>query len=270
LIQDETLGMSDPGDEVDDEPDHLAKGRMTIWEHLAEFRMRLIRCVLAIVFGMVIGFFVYPYILEFLKQPYADLTGQETFLALDPLEPFATRLKISAYVGIVIAMPVLLWQIWRFVTPGLYPHEKRYAVPFVFSAMLLFIMGAGIAYMTLNPALQFLQQMGAGQVSSFYTVDNYVTLIAYMMLAFGMGFEFPVLLVALQIAGVLTPRKLLSWWRQALVVIAIVAAVITPSGDPISMMALALPMYIFYALSIVIGVLLTRKKRKAAAVEAGT
>lgn len=87
--------------------------------------------------------------------------------------------------------------------------------------------------------------MGAGQVSSFYTVDNYVTLIVYMMLAFGLGFEFPVLLVALQIAGALTPRKLLGWWRQALVVIAIVAAVITPSGDPISMLALAVPMYIF-------------------------
>jgi len=254
-------------DDPTDEPDHLAKGRMTIWEHLAEFRTRLIRSVVAILVGMVIGFFLYHYLLEFLKQPYSELTGRQDFLALDPLEPFATRLKISAYVGIVIAMPVLLWQIWRFVTPGLYPHEKRYAVPFVVSAMVLFIFGAAIAYWTLNPALQFLQQMGAGQVESFYTVDNYVTLIAYMMLAFGLGFEFPVLLVALQIAGVLTPRKLMGWWRQALVVIAVVAAVITPSGDPISMMALAVPMYVFYGMSIVIGIFITRSKRKAAAAD---
>jgi len=235
---------------------------MTIWEHLAEFRTRLIRSVLAIGLGMVIGFFLYPYILDFLKQPYSDLTGKTTFLTLDPLEPFATRLKISAYVGFIIAMPVLMWQLWRFVTPGLYPHEKRYAIPFVTSASALFVFGAAIAFWTLNPALQFLQQMGAGQIDSFYTIDNYVTLIAYMMMAFGGGFEFPVLLVALQIAGVLTPRRLLSWWRHAVVIIAIVAAVITPSGDPISMMALAVPMYIFYLVAIAIGFFLARHSRQ--------
>jgi sec-independent protein translocase protein TatC len=135
-------------------------------------------------------------------------------------------------------------------------------VPFVVSACFLFVFGAAIAYFTLNPALQFLQGMGGGQVESQYTIDNYVTLIAYMMLAFGIGFEFPVLLVALQIAGVLTPRKLLGWWRQALVVIAVVAAVITPSGDPISLLALAVPMYLFYLISIVIGLVLSRRKRK--------
>lgn len=248
-----------------DETDPLAHGRMTIWEHLAELRSRLIRSVLAIVFGMAIGFFLYPYLVEFLKQPYFELTGNQKFISIDPLEAFSTRIKISAYVGIVIAMPVLLWQIWRFVTPGLYPHEKRYAVPFVVSANLLFVLGAAIAYYTLNPALQFLQNMGGGQIESFYTIDNYVTLIAYMMLAFGAGFEFPVLLVALQIAGVLTPQKLLGWWRQAIVTIAVVAAVITPSGDPISMMALALPMVVFYGISVLIGFVVARRRRKRAA-----
>jgi sec-independent protein translocase protein TatC len=256
--------MTELMDDQDSRDEHLAAGRMTIWEHIAELRTRLIRCCIAVAVGMALGFFLYPYLIEFLKLPYQELTGKTEFLAFDPLEPFATRLKISAYVGIVFAMPVLLWQIWRFVTPGLYPHEKRYAVPFVVSACFLFVFGAAIAYFTLNPALQFLQGMGAGQVDSFYTIDNYVTLIAYMMLAFGIGFEFPVLLVALQIAGVLTPRKLLGWWRQAVVTIAVVAAVITPSGDPISMMALAVPMYIFYLIAVGIGFVLARSKRKKA------
>jgi sec-independent protein translocase protein TatC len=246
--------------------DHLAAGRMTIWEHLAELRTRLIRCAIAIMVGMVIGFIIYPYLLEFLKIPYGNLTHVEDpkFLITDPIEPLAIRIKIAAYVGVILAMPVLLWQIWRFVTPGLYPHEKKYAIPFTLSALLLFIFGAAIAYFTLTPALEFLASMGAGQIDVNYTIDNYVTLIAYMMLAFGAGFEFPVLLVALQIVGVLTPAKLLGWWRYAIVVICIVAAVITPSGDPISMLALAIPMLIFYFAAIGIGALILWRRRRNA------
>jgi sec-independent protein translocase protein TatC len=242
----------------------LDDGRMTIWAHLAELRTRLIRCTVAIVVGMAVGFMLYPYLLEFLRAPMADLPGSDKFFATDPLEPFATRIKIAAYSGFVLAMPVLLWQIWRFVTPGLYPKEKRYAVPFVVSAIVLFICGATIAYYTLNPTLIFLQGMGAQQVEPIYSVDSYVTLISLMMLAFGAGFQFPVLLVALQFAGVLTPRKLISWWRSATVIITIVAAVITPSGDPISMLALAIPMLFLYVISIVLGLVIYRRKRKRA------
>ncbi len=162
-------------------------------------------------------------------------------------------------------MPVLLWQLWRFITPGLYPNEKRYALPFVFSALLLFFFGAAVAYLTLNPALQFLGSVGAGKITPFYTAQSYVKLIVFMMLAFGAGFEFPVLLVALEIAGILTPRQLSGWRRQAIVIITIVAAVITPSGDPISMLALAIPMYLFYEASIVIGWAYNRRKRKRTA-----
>jgi sec-independent protein translocase protein TatC len=250
--------------------DHLEAGRMTIWEHLAELRGRLVKVSIAIVLGMCFGFWVYPYLLTFLLHPLCDLVGTDkcVLIATDPLDPFATRIKISAYVGIMCAMPVILWQIWRFVTPGLYPHEKRYAVPFVASALLLFAFGAAIAYYTLNPALQFLISIGGTDVEPFYTPDNYVTLIAYMMVAFGVGFEFPVLLVALQIAGVLTPKKLLSWWRQAVVIIVVFAAVATPSADPISMMALALPMIMFYGMAIAIGYLLQKLKRNKQAADA--
>jgi sec-independent protein translocase protein TatC len=243
-------------------------GHMTIWEHIAELRTRLMRCAAALLVAGVVGFMLYPYLLEFLKAPLNSLNEGRDFIATDPLEPFATRLKISAYTALVLAMPVVLWQIWRFVTPGLHDHEKRYAVPFVASATALFVLGAGIAYVTLNPALEFLVSIAGASVEPYYTVDNYVTLIAYMMLAFGAGFEFPVLLVALQLVGILTPAKLASWWRQAIVVITVVAAVITPSADPISMAALAIPMILFYGLSIVLGSLLTRGRRRDAAASA--
>jgi sec-independent protein translocase protein TatC len=247
----------------------LDAGRMTIWEHIAELRSRLVKSSIAIVVGMCFGFWVYPYLLTFLLKPLCDINPDQCILvATDPLDPFTTRIKISAYVGIMCAMPVLLWQIWRFVTPGLYPHEKRYAIPFVASALALFAFGAAIAYYTLNPALQFLISIAGTDVEPFYTPDNYVTLIAYMMVAFGVGFEFPVLLVALQIAGVLTPKKLLGWWRYAVVIIVVFAAVATPSADPISMMALAIPMILFYGIAIVIGFLLDKTKRNKKASEA--
>ena len=238
---------------------------MTLWEHLAELRSRIVKCVLAIVIGSVVGWVIYSQLLDFLLRPLYDLQPDTTLIATSPLDGFAIRIQLSVYVGIAIAMPVLLWQIWRFVTPGLYPKEKKYAVPFVVSALLLFLMGAAIAYLTLNPALKFLIDIGGSDIKPLYTPNNYVKLILFMMLAFGAGFEFPVLLVALEIAGIITPRQLSGWRRQAIVVIVIVAAVITPSGDPISMLALAIPMYIFYEASIVIGWAFNRRKRKKAA-----
>jgi sec-independent protein translocase protein TatC len=168
-------------------------------------------------------------------------------------------------------MPMILYQVWRFVTPGLYPHEKRYALPFILSSMVLFVFGAFLAYITLNPALSFLNSIAGTNIETQYSPDKYVTLILYMMLAFGAAFEFPVLLVALQLIGVLTPRQLLGWWRPALVIIAVVAAVITPSQDPISMMALILPMVLLYFGSIGIGALVAwRKSKKADAPTAPT
>jgi sec-independent protein translocase protein TatC len=206
-------------------------------------------------------------LLHFLQRPFCELNTSDTcqLIATGPLDAFSLRIQMSVYVGIVLAMPVLLWQLWRFITPGLYPNEKKYALPFTFSALILFLFGALIAYLTLNPALQFLESMGAGEITPFYTAQSYVKLIVFMMLAFGAGFEFPVLLVALEVAGIITPKQLSGWRRQAIVIITIVAAVITPSGDPISMLALAIPMYLFYEASIVIGWAFNRRKRKKAA-----
>ena len=156
-------------------------------------------------------------------------------------------MKLALYGGIALAMPVILWQIWRFVTPGLYAHEKRYAIPFIVSALTLFVLGAGLAYYTLPRALEFLIDIGGDDnfVTAF-APGKYFTLITYMMLAFGIGFEFPILLIFLQMAGIVTPQQLAALRRYAIVGICVLVAVITPSGDPISMLMLSVPMIVFY------------------------
>jgi sec-independent protein translocase protein TatC len=237
---------------------------MSIWEHIAELRSRLIRVILAVVLGALAGWFLYPYVLSFLQHPFCQVQTDCQFIATEPLQAFGLRIKMSAYIGVAAAMPVILWQVWRFITPGLYAHEKKYAIPFMVSALSLFALGAAVAYVTLIPTLEFLTSIGGSDITPFYTAESYVTLIVWMMLAFGVGFEFPVILVALQMMNVLTPRQLIRWWRMAIVVIASVAAVITPSGDPISMIALAVPMLVLYVMSIGVGaIILTIRRRRS-------
>jgi sec-independent protein translocase protein TatC len=174
-------------------------------------------------------------------------------------------MKLAGYGGIAIAMPVILWQIWRFVTPGLYAHEKKYAIPFMASALTLFVLGAGLAYYTLPQALDFLISIGGSDnfVTAFQPA-KYFSLITYMMLAFGIGFEFPILLVFLQMVGVLNVGMLKSGRRYAIVGICVLVAVITPSGDPISMLMLSVPMVLFYEISIIAGRIIERRRSSAA------
>ena len=131
-----------------------AGGHMTIWEHVAELRSRLIRVLLAVGLGAVAGWFLFPYVLEFLLQPFYQLVPDGTLIATSPLQPFATRIRVAGYLGIVFAMPVILWQVWRFITPGLYPHEKKYAIPFTVSALLLFLAGRSDRLLHAQPGAQ--------------------------------------------------------------------------------------------------------------------
>jgi sec-independent protein translocase protein TatC len=240
--------------------------RMTLVEHLTELRDRIIKVVIAVVLGMVVSFVLYPQIFDFLLAPYKEIAdqgntvGDGKLLILDPLEGFGVRMRLAAYGGIAIAMPVILWQIWQFVTPGLYPHEKRYAVPFVVSALVLFLLGAGLAYYTLPRALEFLVSIGGDELVTAFAPGKYFTLITYMMLAFGIGFEFPILLVFLQLAGIVGVDSLRRARRYAIVGICVLVAVITPSGDPISMLMLSVPMVVFYEASILVGRFIERRR----------
>ena len=243
-----------------------AETGMTLVEHLTELRKRLIICVAAVGVGMIIGFIAYDWIFDFLIDPYKDIATSENsvgggrLLQTDPLEGFGVRLKTSGYAGIALAMPVLLWQVWRFVTPGLYPHERRYAVPFVVSALLLFVLGAGLAYCTLPQALDFLVDIAGDGFITAFSAGKYFQLITYMMLAFGIGFEFPIVLVFLQLAGVVDAAALRKARRFAIVGICVLVAVITPSGDPFSMLMLSVPMVIFYEISILIGSVIAKRR----------
>jgi sec-independent protein translocase protein TatC len=241
---------------------------MTLVEHLSELRHRLIICVVAVGLGMLAGFFLYPQIFDVLIQPYKDIAGSHPtigggrLLQTDPLEGFSIRMRTSVYAGVGFAMPVLLWQIWRFVSPGLYANEKRYAVPFVVSALVLFVLGATLAYFTLPRAFDFLIDIGGEGFVTGYTAGKYFRLITYMMLAFGIGFEFPIVLIFFQMAGIVETNTLRRVRRFAIVGICILVAVITPSGDPISMLMLSVPMVLFYEIAILIGAFIAKRQAR--------
>jgi sec-independent protein translocase protein TatC len=228
-------------------------------DHLSELRHRVVIAATAIVIGAVIGFFLYNRVLAQLVAPYCDVKhsidpkASCRLVVTDPLESFSIRLKLSGYVGLILASPVVLWQLWRFITPGLYDREKRYAIPFVLSSVVLFLMGAGLAIVTFPKTLQFFAAFGGNDLELLYTPGKYLGLLVLMMFIFGLGFEFPVLLVFLEIAHILKWQQLARWRRYAIVGIFVVDAIITPSGDPITLLAMAVPMCIFYEVAILIG-----------------
>jgi sec-independent protein translocase protein TatC len=233
---------------------------MSVVEHLSELRRRIVISLIAITLGAIVCFIFSESIIKFLITYYRDATEGEKdqLIFLGPLDAFLTRIKIATYGGIVLALPIWLFELWRFITPGLNPNEKRYAIPFVFSSMALFALGAGVALLTLPRALEFLLDVGGTQLQPELTADKYLGFVSLMMVAFGVAFEFPVVLVFLLLARVLTTRQLRRWRRPAALVIVVFAAVITPSQDPYSLFFMAVPMYLFYEMSIIIGRVLKR------------
>jgi sec-independent protein translocase protein TatC len=231
---------------------------MTLVEHLGELRRRIIISLLVALAGGVVAFALYPHILQFFTRPYCQLQPHNCGLYITgPLQGLSIRVEVAVYGGLFLASPVILWQAWRFITPGLNPNEKRYAVPFVASSIVLFTMGAAIAYLVFPHALGFLNAIGGKSLHLIYSPNSYLNLIVLLMVAFGVAFEFPVVLVALQVAGVLSPERLRRWRRPAIVVIFALAAIFIPSSDPFSLFAMAIPMCIFYEGAIVVGKLVT-------------
>jgi sec-independent protein translocase protein TatC len=183
---------------------------------------------------------------------------QCAFYVTGPLDPLTLRIQMAAFGGLFIASPVILFQLWRFITPGLHKQEKRYAVPFVIVSIVLFVSGCALAYSVFPHALSFLRHVGGPSLHQILSPNAYLSLILLMMLLFGLTFEFPVLLVGLQVAHVVRPVQLLRAWRYAIIGLTLIAAIFTPSADPLSMLVLAVPLIGFYFLSIGIGKLLGR------------
>lgn len=242
---------------------------MTLVGHLAELRMRIVRCLLAVAIGAAGLLIFYDPVLQFLTQPYhnlcktrPDLKCDGSLFVLGPLEGLSQRMRIAGYGGLIIALPVIFWQLWRFIVPALNKREKRYSIPFILSSVVLFAAGAALAYWTLDKALAFLISWSGKDVTQAYQISKYISLVALMVLAFGIGFLVPLLIVFLQLVGVVTPRTLIKQWRYTILGVFATAAIITPSGDPISMMALAIPMTLLFMLAILIGYIVERRRAR--------
>jgi sec-independent protein translocase protein TatC len=232
--------------------DPTAEGRMTLSEHIGELRNRLFKSVVAVVAGGIVCWIFYFTIKGWFEAPLCSARPDDCeLIILDPLEGFKTRVRVCLYGGIALAIPVILWQIWKFVMPALYPNERRYAIPFVFFGVVLFSLGAGLGFWVIPRGLDFLISVGGFEPN--FQADAYFKFITSMMLAFGVGFQFPIVLVFLQITGLLDYRTLVKVRRYAIVGIVVLAAVISPTGDPISLLVLSLPLYIFYEIAIVFG-----------------
>lgn len=244
-------------------------GRMSLVEHLTELRQRVIISIVAVGVAGIVAYIFYPQILDILLEPYcavnSPVDGEDCrLLALSPTEGFSVRLTVAGYTGIGIAMPVLLWQLWKFVAPGLYPNEKRYGLAFVISSFLLFALGVGLAYWSLPRALEFLVSVGGPDLANTYRPKEYIGFVTKMMIGFGVGFEFPIALIFLQLIDLVSNETLRKGRRFAVVGIVILVAVLTPSGDPITLMVLSVPMYLFYEVALGFGWWRNRKKAKAA------
>jgi sec-independent protein translocase protein TatC len=230
---------------------------MTILEHVAELRDRLVKSSVALIVATLISaFLLYDQTFRFITRSYCEIdpryritsaAGQSCgLLAQSPLEGLSIRIRLSLVLGLLIAMPVIAYQLWRFIAPGLKQSEKRLAIPFALASTLLFAGGVAIAFVTMPKAIGFLVAAGGEGLINFYAADRYLRFVMFMGLAFGLTFEFPLVLVFLSMAGVLSSQAMLRAWRPAVALIIVVAAVVTPSQDPISLFSMAIPMWIFY------------------------
>jgi sec-independent protein translocase protein TatC len=240
------------------------QGGMTLIEHLEELRTRLFRMVLAFVVGAVVAWFLFDHILSYLTHPLMELPvatqiiakGKLIFTA--PQEAFFIRMKVTTMAGLALAMPVILWQLWRFVTPGLYSHERKYAIPFVFAATVLFVAGVVVALAMLPAALRILTSFAGEDLVIVPRASEYLSFLLLLIAAFGVTFELPVVLLGLTLAGVISTATLRKGRRVAYVAILVIAAIVTPTPDPINMMLLAMPLILLYEATILIARLLKK------------
>jgi sec-independent protein translocase protein TatC len=223
---------------------------MPLMDHLVELRSRLIKSVAAIVVGTTVAFFFNEQLLDLLAEPYFVAVPDGELAFFRPTEAFSTVMRLSLFGGFILASPVILYQTWRFVAPALTPKEKRWAYPVTAVFVLLFLAGVVVGYLALERGLGFLLEFGGDALTPVIGADFYLKFAMRFILAFGIAFEFPVFLFAAAAVGTVSSRTLRSNRRWALLIILIAAAFITPSGDPMTLMLLSVPLYILYELTI--------------------
>ena len=243
---------------------------MTVVEHLDELRRRLFITLIAIALAAIVGFVFFEQILDLLLQPYQTalaklpegarpegaLAGKLVYSG--PVEPFLIFLKVGFFTGLLIALPVVLYQVWGFITPGLRKRERRLAVPFVLASVILFAGGALFAYSVIPRGLSFLLSFGGDSLIPLLTVDRYVGFVILLTLAFGLSFEFPLLMIFLAGARVISTQQMRAWRRYVYFGLVIFAAIVTPTQDPYTMLLMTVPLVVFYEVAILVARLFKR------------
>jgi sec-independent protein translocase protein TatC len=240
------------------------EGKMSFLEHLGELRTRIVWSLIPTIVGLLVAFRFSDRILLYLRRPL-DKVGVN-LVALTPTESFWTSMKISMVAGVIMAMPIILWQVWAFIAPGLHKHERRFAGPFVIIGSLLFIIGACFALLVVVPfALQFLLNFGKEQgITPMISVSSHVDFVIKFTLAFGLVFELPLALTMASKMGLVTPQFLAKNRKYAILVNFIIAAVLTPTPDILNQSLMAGPLIILYEIGILSARVFGRRSKKAA------
>jgi len=222
--------------------------------HLAELRTRLAYSVLSVIVLFGVSFIFYEPILDWMKQPLIDAMpqGQQMMIATGVAEAFFTAIKVSFFTGIILALPIIFWQFWMFVAPGLYENEKKMVIPFVASATIMFLIGASFAYYIVVPfGFEFLVNFGNTIVTVTPRIGEYVGFFTKIMVGFGISFELPVITFFFAVLGLVTDESLKAFFKYAVVIIFVLAALLTPP-DVLTQLLMAGPMIILYGVSIMI------------------
>lgn len=249
--------------------ERAADGSMSLMEHLIELRSRLFKATLAIAAGMIAGYLLSQHVYNLLERPYTNLAERMTapgeewqqLQQLGAMDGFLLRLKIALWVGLIIASPFWLYQLWAFVAPGLHRRERRWAYSFGAVAVPLFAAGALLAYFVVERGLGFLLEAGIEGVAIQLEVSGYITFVTTLILVFGLSFQFPVLLLLLNFSGMVSARRLLGAWRVVVFVCFAFAAVFTPDPGPFGMILLASCLCLLYLMAV--GVAFINDRRKA-------
>jgi len=236
---------------------------MSFLEHLEELRVRLIRSLVALLGGFLVAWNFREPIFHFLTQPLRKAYPEIQFIYTSPTEALMLYMKMAFFVGIFVAAPFLLYQAWAFVAPGLYPHEKRYALPFVLFGTLFFVGGAAFGHFLVFPmTFGFLGGFAGDAMKFLPRVGEYFTFYSWFLLGIGLVFQTPVIIFVLSRIGLVTPRFLMRQFKYAILVAFVVAAVITPTPDMVTQSALALPMIVLYLLGVVVAWVFGRPRRR--------
>lgn len=241
-------------------------GRMPLRQHFAELRSRVLKAGAAILIGTVVGWYQYQFLFKALQSPMEVARREHGVnIALnftDILSPFNLQLKLSVYTGIVLASPVWLYQLWAFIIPGLTRREKRYSFAFVAAAVPLFAAGLGLAWLALPNAVSFFADFVPEDATAFTSTDQYFSFVTRLMLSFGIAFVLPLILVALNLAGLMSALAMAKAWRIVVFITFIFAAVASPTPDVSMMFLLALPMIVLYLIAVGIAWLVDKRRAR--------